>query len=147
MYDPGDMKSAIKKLEARKEILIRQADKGGAIVIQSKVAYKEELNRQLSDEDIYQKLPSNPTMRYGKGLARVIQKGCQKGLLNKREEKYLQPNMCRIPVIYTLPKIHKDKNKPPGRPIVNGIQSVGARIGEYIDWFLQPVVKKKQILP
>lgn len=50
-YDPGDIKSGIKKLEARKEIVIRQADKGGAIVIQSKDAYKEELNRQPSDKD------------------------------------------------------------------------------------------------
>lgn len=63
--------------------------------------------------------------------------------MNKKETKYLQPNVCRIPFIYTLPKIHKDKIKPPGRLIVNGINSVGARIGEYIDWFLQPVVKKK----
>lgn len=47
-------------------------------------------------------------------------------------------------VIYTLLKIHKDKNKPPGRPIVNGIQLVGTRIGEYIDRFLQPVVKKNR---
>lgn len=85
-------------------------------------------------------------MRYRKELARVVHKGCQMVYLIKKEEKYLQPNRCRIPVIYTLPKIHKDKNKPPGRPIVNGIQSVGARIGEYIDCFLQPVVKKTDLI-
>lgn len=142
VLDPGIIKNGIKKLEARKDIVLRQADKGGAIVIQSKVDYNEELNRQLNDTDTYQILPSNPTVRYKKELAKVIQKGSDKGLLNKKETLYLQPKTCRVPIIYTLPKIHKDKLKPPGRPIVNGINSVGARIGQYTDWFLQPVVKK-----
>lgn len=44
IYDPGDIKSGIKKLEAIKDVVIRQVDKGGAIVIQSKDAYKEEMN-------------------------------------------------------------------------------------------------------
>lgn len=46
------------------------------------------------------------------------------------------------PIIYSLPKIHKDKENPPGRPIINGIGSVCSRLGQYIDWFLQPQVKK-----
>lgn len=142
VYNPGDIKNGIKKLEARKDIVIRQADKGGAIVIQSKVDYNDEINRQLNDETTYQKLLSNPTMRYRKELTRIIQKGSDKGLLNKKESKYLQPNICRVPVIYTVPKVHKNSDKPPGRPIVNGINSVCARMGEYIDGFLQPVVKK-----
>lgn len=29
---------------------------------------------------------------------------------------------------------------PPGRPIVNGINSVSARLGQYIDYFLKPLV-------
>lgn len=68
-----------------------------------------------------------------------------KSLLNSKEAKYLQPNTCRILIIYTLPKIHKDKEKPPGRPIVNRITLVGAKIGEYIDCFLQPIMKKTKL--
>lgn len=141
MYDPGDIKNGNKKLEARKDVIVRQADKGGAIVIQLKKAYKEELDWQLCDEETYQRLLSNPTLRYRNELANLIQKGTAKGLLNKKEGRYLQPNGCKVFIIYTLPKIHKDKEKPPGRPIVNRINSVGARIGEYIDCFLQPIVR------
>lgn len=48
----------------------------------------------------------------------------------------------RIPTMYYLPKIHKDINCPPGCPIISGIDSITARIGKYIDYHLQPVVKK-----
>lgn len=44
-------------------------------------------------------------------------------------------------MIYTVPKIHKNKENPPGRPIVNGINSVTARLGEYIDNFIQPAIQ------
>lgn len=132
----------LKKHEERKDVVVRQADKGGAIVIQSKKDYQKELDQQLRDKDTYQKLSSNPIVEYKDDLAKLIEKGIAKGLLNEKEGKYLQPLGCRIPVIYTLPKIHKNKEKTQRRPIVNGINSVGARIGEYIDWFLQPIVRK-----
>lgn len=39
-----------------------------------------------------------------------------------------------------MPKVHKDALHPPERPIVNGIKSVTARLGQYIDFFLKPIV-------
>lgn len=50
------------------------------------------------------------------------------------------PSVPRVPVMYYLPKIHKNLLKPPGRPIISGIDSVTARIGRYVDDFLQPLV-------
>lgn len=38
------------------------------------------------------------------------------------------------PIIYFLPKLHKDSVNPPGRPIVNDIDS--SMLGQYIDTFL-----------
>lgn len=70
---------------------------------------------------MYQKLLSNPMLRYKKELAKVIQKGLVKDLLNKKKGKYLQPNTCRIPIIYTIPKIHKDKSKPTGETQLMGL--------------------------
>ena len=48
--------------------------------------------------------------------------------------------ICQVPIIYTVPKVHKDPLKPPGRPIINGIQSINLRLGEYVDKFIQPLV-------
>lgn len=50
------------------------------------------------------------------------------------------PSVCHIPVIYTLPKVHKSALTLPLRPIVNGIGSVTSRLGEHLDKFLQPTV-------
>lgn len=47
----------------------------------------------------------------------------------------------RVPVIYQLPKIHKNPSKPPRRPIVSGVDSLFARIGEYLDSFFQPLAQ------
>lgn len=46
----------------------------------------------------------------------------------------------RTPIIYCLLKIHKDAQSPPRRPIVNGIESVSSRLGQYIDFFMNPLV-------
>lgn len=45
-------------------------------------------------------------------------------------------------MIYYLPKVHKNPSAPPGRPIVSGLGSLTARLGEYVDTFLQPLVVK-----
>lgn len=59
----------------------------------------------------------------------------------RKKAKYLIPETFWIPIIYSVPKIHKDKDDPPPRPIVNGIESIATRMGQYIDNFLQPVVQ------
>lgn len=62
------------------------------------------------------------------------------GIITKKEKLYFCPSFNRIPTIYTLPKIHKDPVKPPARPIVNSINSVTSRVGEYLDHFWQSSV-------
>ena len=125
--DPINIHKGIKELEKNKEIIIRPADKGGAIVVLSRTYYYEELDNQLNDTNTYIKLRGNPTGEYKEELCDLVYRGRQKGILNKKEYKYLVPDTCRVPIIYTIPKIHKDAQKPPGRPIINGIQSINSR--------------------
>lgn len=63
-----------------------------------------------------------------------------KKILTKKEEKYLVPDVCRVAIIYTVPKLHKDLINPRGRPIINGIQSINGRLGEYMDKYMQPLL-------
>lgn len=108
VLDPVHLKKGIQTLMKRTDIAIHPADKGGGIAIQSKEQYQGELNRQLYDKTTYEKLLGNPTMKYKKELEQIVHLGTKKDILNKKEGKYLIPESCRIPVIYTIPKIHKD---------------------------------------
>lgn len=47
-----------------------------------------------------------------------------------------------MPVLYQVPKMHNNAAKPPGRPILSGINSLFCELREYIDVFLQPLVVK-----
>lgn len=142
--DPIHIQKGIKCLTERKDIIIRPADKGGAIVLQSKEQYLTELNRHLQDETMYTRLLGNPTVKYKKELEALVNLGMRKNILNPKEIKYLIPETCRIPIIYTVPKIHKNKENPPGRPIVNGIDSLTSRMDQYIDYFIQPAVQQTE---
>lgn len=138
------IKKGIQTLTKRKDIVIRPADKGGEVVIHSKEQYMKEIDRQLLDESTYVKLLGNPTTQYKKELEKLVHLGIKKEVLNKKESKFLIPESCRIPVIYTVLKLHKDKINPPGRPIVNGIESLTSRMGQYFDNFIQPAYNKQK---
>lgn len=73
--------------------------------------------------------------------------GYKAGVLNKKERDYLIPLELRTPIIYSLPKEHKSLDKPPGFPIVNGIDSVVKFFGKYVDFFLEQVLKQVLRLP
>lgn len=56
----------------------------------------------------------------------------------------LIPSVFKIPIIYSRPKIHKANKQSSGQPIINGIESLTVRLGEYIDHVLQPLVQNTQ---
>lgn len=99
------------------------------------------MDKILNDRETYKLLNPNPIRKFKKELEVLIYYGVRKGISNKHEEKYLVPTSCKTPVIYYIPKIHKDKTSPPGRPIVSGIESLTARLGENIDLQLQPLMR------
>ncbi|XP_073465174.1 NACHT, LRR and PYD domains-containing protein 3-like [Aquarana catesbeiana] len=89
---------------------------------------KKKLMELLGDKVTYKKLGVDPTEAYRTQLNALVEWGHQIKALNDKEKRYLVPSICRIPIIYTLPKIHKNAQTPPARPIVNGIGSVTARM-------------------
>lgn len=141
VHSDPNIKIGLKQLCERKDLIICPADKGGGIVILDKSDYHSEMTRILSDTETYSLLPKNPTLDFKKTLIDLINTGSQLGILDKNEKSYLIPVAPLIPIIYYLPKVHKSVTQPPGRPIISGINLVTPRIGRYIDFHLQPIVK------
>ena len=52
----------------------------------------------------------------------------------------LTPNPPRVPVFYTLTKIHKPT--PVGRPIISGCDGPTERLSSFVDRLLQPIAHK-----
>lgn len=76
--DSIHIKKGIQSLIRRKDLVIRPADKGGGVVLQTKDNYLKEIKRQLQDESTYIKLPKNPTLQIKRGLEQIVQMGVKK---------------------------------------------------------------------
>ncbi|CAM4659432.1 unnamed protein product, partial [Lepidochelys olivacea] len=54
-------RNAIHSLRNNSDIIIKKADKGGAVVVMNRSEYEQEAARQLSNTSFYKPLPSDPT--------------------------------------------------------------------------------------
>uniref|UniRef100_K7G6Y6 Reverse transcriptase domain-containing protein n=1 Tax=Pelodiscus sinensis TaxID=13735 RepID=K7G6Y6_PELSI len=126
---------AIQSLKNNLDIVIKPADKGGAVVIMNKADYNQEATRQLSNTTFYKPLPSDPTLDYQKKLHCLL-----KSLPTATREQILteSPSDPRPGLFYLLPKIHKPGH--PGRPIISGIGTLTTGLSSYVDTLLKPFV-------
>lgn len=133
-------KVSLKELQNDPSIIIKNADKGGAVVVMQASAYKEEALRQLSDRDTYLVLKGDPTDAFKKELSSLLDKGVSAGILSTKDKEMLIPEFPFMPIFHHLPKVHKGFSPLTGRPIVAGIGSLNERLGQWVDQQLQPLV-------
>ncbi len=135
-----------KELEARKQlannpnIFIRKADKGSCVVVQDTVKYLDEYFKQLSDRCFYMREARNLTLEHNEKVHNLVNKLMEKGSISEEVANDLKISNPRTAAFYTLPKIHKNINHPPGRPILSANDSPTERISVFVDHFLQTYV-------
>ncbi|CAJ0965265.1 unnamed protein product [Ranitomeya imitator] len=105
---------SLQLLQLKKELVIKPADKGGSIVILDKAYFMEEIYTQLIH--IYRYRTFQP-FDIEKEIKKLVTHYQQLGTIDKKLGEFLIKKHPVIPVFYTLPKIHKDLQKPPGHPI------------------------------
>lgn len=139
--------NSLRALQKIKNIVIKPADKGSAIVILSREQYIFEVERQLNDGVYYKKLDKPIYKDTIPMVEKILGELKRKKFINTRQEKYLrgdhEPRERRF---YVLPKIHKDPKKwtvpfevPPGRPIVSDCGSETYFTAEFLDFYLNPL--------
>lgn len=135
-----DESQALKELGNNKNVTIRSADKGGAVVVLDSEIYKRLNLEMLGNKSIYTELSSDPTDRFKQELRGLLDLGVREGIFTRPlAEKMFIANPT-VPVFHSLPKIHKEIFSPPLRPIVAGIGSLGEKFGSWLDHLLQPLV-------
>ena len=134
--------AALEALGRNPDLVIKPADKGGAVVIMNRAAYQIECKRLLSDTRTYRPLTSDPSPDLRATITSLAEHALANGWISKRECDFLVCRQPRTPYFYILPKVHKHPTTPPGRPIVSGIGSILEPLSKFADSFLRPLVQR-----
>ena len=95
-------------MKSNGNIIIKEADKGGAVVIMNREHYKKMVLEQLEDKQTYKTTSSN----CDKNVMTTILTHCKKykDNLTKAEISYISNFQMRTSNFYGLPKVHKSKS-------------------------------------
>ena len=129
---------ALQSLRSKKDIIMKPAHKGAAMVVWDHYLYITEAHRQLDDNSSYQSLPIPSLPQDQKNISGSVNK-----LINNEDlpstAKLLIKSQAKQPTFYLLLKIHKLNT--PGRPIISACSCPSENISEYLDSLLLPVVQ------
>ena len=132
------MRAALENLSKREDIIVKAADKGGALVVWRADHNQKEALRQLSDTSFCAKVKKDLTSNN-----QQIVKSTISDLIVKQEllatATYLIITTPRTSCIYFLPEIHKPNNR--GRPNVSACSCPTELISSYLDKIMAPTVR------
>ena len=131
---------ALKQLSENPKIIIKPADKGGAVVIMNTKDYINEGLRQLNDTKFYKPITKNPILKTTAEIQRFLNFLKERKLIPNDHITFLTPKNSRTPLFYMLPKIHKQNN--PGRPIVSACDGPTENLSAYLDSFIKPLAQR-----
>ena len=134
-----DERRALKELKNLNNIVIKAADKGAAVVVMNLRDYVKEALRQLVDTNYYRPLPRSTTLVNHDIICTIVQTMYEAGEIGKKCYQFLTEVEPRTARFYLLPKIHKGKIPPPGRPIISGNGSPTERISQFVDYFIKEI--------
>ena len=135
-------KQALKDLGNNSDIVIKKANKSCTVGIQNRADYIAEGERQLSDRVFYNEIPEDLTDEHNTSLNSILDGLTTNGQLHKSLNRKLKTTNPRTPQLYLLPKIHKNKRPPPGRPIVSANGCPTEKISALVDIHLRPHLTK-----
>ena len=123
---------AILSLQSNKDITIKPADKGGAVVVMNTSDYMAECYKHLNNTQHYKQIDKDQSETHNKMIKSVLQQAVKDGEID--------PDTCQSLIVpkptpgrfYTVPKIHKQGN--PGRPIVSGNGCATEKISQFVDY-------------
>ena len=133
-----DELQALPKLKNRTDVVIRQADKGGAFVVRRTDLYITEANRQLADHRFYENIPSYGTQSSQQQVKSFIETAIGNNQLPPSANNLIVEHP-RTSKFYLLPKIHKPGN--PGRPKVSACSCPTELLALHLDHVTVPFVR------
>jgi ribosomal protein S27E len=154
-----EQRNALSSLSKDKSIVIKEADKGGGIVIMNTNFYKNKIVEMLQNNEFYSENPRASMQNVFNKIKKLVKENDK---MLKQEIDYVLNFYSKTSVFYGLPKIHKSKivseacdkyNNPEYieiddpedlefRPIVAGSNSETSRLSKLLDNLLKPFLTK-----
>ncbi|CAJ0960113.1 unnamed protein product [Ranitomeya imitator] len=134
-------------LREDKDLIIKPADKGSAIVVMNRSDYLQEIYHQLRGNTVYVKLPRDPTRDILELINRTLTSFLNQAVIDIKTRDFLTKANPIIPVFYTLPKVHKNFEESPGRPIVASAESILSPLSIFLEKILTPLICKNFFFP
>lgn len=94
----------------------------------------------LDSREWYQQISVEVTSQFKYEFKQFICTANLETLIDKETYEYLNVPFPRDAILNSLPKINKNRETPPGRPIVAGIGSITEHASRFGDFFLMPHV-------
>ena len=98
---------ALKELRNDQNLVISKADKGNTTVVMDKTDYDKRLLTMLEDNTTYQQLQKDPTLNTEKTVNEFVPQLVAENKITKIQSYRLKSSNGRAPVLYGLPKLHK----------------------------------------
>ena len=138
-----DERNALKELKSLSDsVIIKPADKGSAVVLMDQSDYLQEGLRQLSDLHFDCPVQEDLSAEHMLSIRDIVLNMRAYKEISKKVKDFLLDFPMRTSRFYLLPKIHKGKFPPPGRPIISGNGCPTERISQFVDFFLKEVAPK-----
>lgn len=133
-------RQALTSVTNQHQSTIKRSDKGGNIVVMNSDQYRTMCMKILSNKDWYKLIPRLLIEKFDKEFYSLVDSAYLYNTINKQTWDYIRASHSSISTFYSLPKIHKDKEHPPGRPIVSGRGGLTENLSRFIDGLLRPMV-------
>ena len=135
---------ALKELKNNTKIVIKKTDKGTTTVIMNKCVKINEAQTQLNNREHYKPLEDPMVMGTSQRVNELVTQMHKNNIIDDMTRKWFSQtrNPPRIPIFYTLTKIHKPN--PVGRPIISGCEGPTERLSFFVDKLLQPTAQQQR---
>ena len=133
----------IKEFNNNENIIVRKADKSNLLVIMNKEDYASKIDLLLADSNKFQRVGKDPTPKLKKKLRSLI------STIHAKEASPKFPNLIghyQPGYIYGNPKVHKDENNPPLRPIISQIGTPTYEVAKRLNEILTPSIPAKHMI-
>ena len=139
-------RDAIYWLKNDSSIIIKETDKGSAVVVWDRDDYLREAKNQLNDRNVYEELTGNVVGPLENIIKTVLKKIRGKRDISDSTLDYFLVNNPKLGRFYLLPKIHKRLQNVPGRPVIPNSGYYTENIQPFLNFILKLWHKKLNLI-